>query len=217
MATNQWEVYSTAQSTHVSQPGAVYEDKIFIFDNSAPEVFDPIKVEWSSWPKPSSSHGIYSCLLTWRDSLVLMGGNTNTRKVEIFDQPSQSWSVAGSAIPIAISSSGCVVMPSEEILVLGSASPGFKKACGIYNVEQNTWQFLGETTYDRSFTSLVRLGDRTFAIGGTDSAAVEEFVYSDLSWIEVETELQVLRRVHSTLAVPADLFAHLPGGCQGIK
>jgi hypothetical protein len=45
---------------------------------------------------------------------------------------------------------------------------------------------------------------------------VEEFVYSDKSWVAVEAELQVPRRVHSSLAVPADLFAHLPGGCQGV-
>jgi hypothetical protein len=161
-----------------------------------------------------NNHGLYGCLLTWRDSFVLLGGNSNVKTIEIFNQ---SWrKVDSSNIPMSIAGSGCVVLPNEEILVVGSAAPGFKNSTALYNVEDNTWIDLGETSSGRSYTSLVRLGDRTFAVGGDVPDLVEEFVYSDKSWVAVEAELQVPRRVHSSLAVPADLFAHLPGGCQGV-
>ena len=141
------------------------------------------------------------------------------REIERFNISTQTWTkVADSSqVPIDIYGSGCIVLPNEEILILGSNSPANRRSNALYNVESNIWNLLEDVKHDRSLTSLVTLGNRTFAIGGGSSAdLVEEFIFWNKSWIEVGPRLNSTRSTHSTISVPAELFSHLPGGCEGI-
>jgi hypothetical protein len=93
-----------------------------------------------------------------------------------------------------------------------------------------------------SSNSLVTLGDRVFAIGGhrfgiilkispgevikerpkpemVNVSEVEELHFlSNNSWTVVaDSKLSSGNSFLSTLGVPADMFAHLPGGCEGVQ
>jgi hypothetical protein len=116
-----WSIYSTSTFTHESQPGEIYNDKIYIKDDSNPEVFDPIINSWSSWPAPLNKTGEGPCLT------------------------------------------------------------------------------------------------RVFAIDHDAKNVIEEFHYNNNTWSSVEAKLIVPRKHHGTIALPAELFQHLPGGCVGVQ
>ena len=213
-----WSVYSNAQYEHRDFPGAVHADKIYLYHDQSPEIFDPIKNVWSNWTKASTSHGTYGCLVPWRDSLILLGGAFSVRAVESYNVATSTWMTIDSSVPFYIVGSGCVVLPSEEILVVGPASSPNYKSAAIYNVEDNKWTMGQDSSFDRYRTALVVLGKRTFSVGGISDGikAIEEFDYASKSWKTVNTPLIVPRRAHSMIAIPAELFAHLPGGCEGV-
>ena len=116
-----WSVYSNAQYLHSDYPGAVHADKIYLYHDQSPEIFYPIKNVWSNWTKASTSHGTYGCLVPWRDSLILLGGAGSVRAVESYNVATSTWMTIDSSVPFDIIFSGCVVLPSEEILVVGSS------------------------------------------------------------------------------------------------
>ena len=131
--------------------------------------------------------------------------------------PSQAWITLDSEAPFNIFASGCAVLPTEEILVVGSYTESYRKSAFIYNVLENKWQQAEDSFYDRWASAVVALGSRVFAVGGyPNEKIVEEFISSTKSWITVEATVLVGRRDHSMISVPAELFAHLPGGCTGI-
>ena len=216
--TDTWSVYSSGNYGHGDYPGTVHKHKIYIAgDIYYPEMFDPTTKEWSTWPKPNSPHGKHSCLLAWQDSLILLGGFNSSRTVEMFQVSSQTWKSLDFSAPMEIFTSGCAVLPNEEILVLGSNNQAYRKSAFVYNVLENKWQQVEDSFYDRALTALIVLGSRVFAVGGYDNdEIVEEFIYSTRSWVTLDTTVLVGRQFHSMISVPAELFAHLPGGCTGI-
>jgi hypothetical protein len=112
--------------------------------------------------------------------------------------------------------SGCVVLPNEEILVAGF--PGGHKSAVIYNHLENKWSQVEDSMYSKyGGSGLVALGNRIFSIGGYDDPMlVEEFDFSSRTWKSVETPLLQPRWYHSVIPMSAEVFAHLPGGCQGV-
>ena len=204
----------------MDKAGAVFQNKIYLHDPVNPEVFDPASQEWSGWPKSPSIFGDYPCSLTWRDSFILIGGYANRKAVLQFNHTTQIWNkFDASAISMEVYHSGCAVLPNEEILVVGSEGRLFTASVALYNVKENTWISLGNTTYARTLTSLLTLGNRVFAIGGLGSVVgsnVEEFIVKNNTWVEVGSKLILPRAYHSTLSVPAYLFAHLKGSCKGV-
>jgi len=182
-----------------------------------PEVFDPVNKNWSKWPLPLKPSGSYQCSLTWKDTFLLIGGRSNIRGVQSFNHSTQTWTeLDASSAPMDVYNSGCEVLPNQNILVLGSGRAQFSFSSALYNVEENKWTSLGGTNYKRDGTSLVKLGNRVFAIGGLGTDVVEEFIPADNSWIPVDAKPIVPRAYHSTISVPAHLFAHMEGGCVGI-
>jgi hypothetical protein len=112
--------------------------------------------------------------------------------------------------------SGCVVLPNEEILVAGFHNA--RNSAAIYNLLENKWYQVEDSMYNKYGTGLVVLGSRIFSTGtgGYNDTMVEEFDYSSRTWKSVETPLLQPRRYHSVIPMPAEVFAHLPGGCQGV-
>jgi len=214
---NTWTIYSEATFTHKDYNGAVYENKIYFTDPQNPEIFDPVNKNWSKWPLPLKPSGSYQCSLTWKDTFLLIGGNSNKRGVQSFNHSTQIWTeLDASSASMDVYVSGCEVLPNQNILVLGSNTAQFINSSALYNVEENKWTSLGDSNYNRDGTSLVKLGNRVFAIGGSGTDVVEEFIPADNSWIPVDAKPIVPRAYHSTISVPAHLFAHMEGGCVGI-
>ena len=172
--------------------------------------------EWSLWPTPNASIADFGCLLSLQDSLILMGGSTTPLVVERFQVSSQEWTTLDTIAPIEIYGSGCAVLPNGEIMVLGSVIGADKQDAYIYNVENNDWRYAGPSLYDRTATALVVLGSRVFAVGGRgNDKIVEEYNFAADQWIILEAKTLVGRQDHAMISVPAELFSHLPGGCEG--
>ena len=211
-------MYSNAQYPHQDFPGSVYSNKIYLSGGGNPEMFDPIQNVWTNWSKPSTSRW-YGCLLNWRDSLIHLGGsrgsNDSTRSLEIYNISTSAWNTIDSSAPFDIYLSGCVLLPSEEILVVGSGFSSNKSAA-IYNLEDDEWSNVDDSNFDRWATALVVLGKRIFAVGGGDSESIEEFIYESKSWKTIDKPIMIRRNVHSMISVPAKLFTHMPGGCEGV-
>ncbi len=214
-----WSVFSTSTFPHDRQPGEVYNDKIFINDDDHPEVFDPATNTWSSWASPLIKNGLGSCLVAWKDTFILLGGFSNRRGVQTFNHSSNTWQVLDStAVPLNIFLSGCALLPSDEILVVGSEQSIYKSSAVLYNIQANSWKELPGTTNDREGASLVILGSRTFVMEDHFKNSVEELDYNTSSWSLVAAKLMIHREGHQgVIPLPAEMFQHLPGGCVGVQ
>jgi hypothetical protein len=114
--------------------------------------------------------------------------------------------------------SSCQVLPTDEILIVGSAFLNFTRFSAIYNPISNSWKAIGEGRYDRQGASIVRLGYRIYVLGGGDNPPTEEV--EELQpcfnlWSPVKHKMANHRRNFGVISVPAKLFGHL--GCEGIR
>ena len=55
--------------------GIIHQEKIYIADSSAAEMYDPATGVWKSWPAPSLNMSLESCMVAWKDTFLLMGNN----------------------------------------------------------------------------------------------------------------------------------------------
>ena len=220
-AKNIWTIYSKAIFGRNNFPSTVYKNKIYFGGFSNSEVFDPVNNLWSQWPSSSASYGFPECLLTWHDTFLLFGGEPaeEQKRVQSFNHLTQLWTeLDRSSEPMNIFMSGCEVLPNHNVLIVGGSNP-YQKSAVLYNVKENKWISVQDTQFYRQGTTLVKLSNRVFAIGGIDSGTetIEEFVFADNTWVEINVKLIIPREAfHSSLAVPAYLFAHMDGDCEGI-
>jgi hypothetical protein len=184
------------------------------------EIFDTYNVNWSPWLTTGlKDSGNHQCLLAWKETILLIGGSLNKRGVQSFRLSSQTWTELDvSSAPMDVYFSGCAVLPDQTILVAGGSS-AFPQSAALYNVNENTWMSVGELNFPRSGSSLVMLGSRIFAIGGSlrYRTSVEEFKSEYNRWGPVDQGLIWPRSHHSAIAVPAYMFTHLDSGCKGIN
>ena len=217
--TDTWSVYSTGSFYHEYMPGTIYDGKIYLADITHPEIFDPVQVSWSTWPPAPVDVFSYPTLIPWQDSILYIGGYSNRLGIQVFNVTTSEWSLMefNSEVPMELWASSCIKLNEEEILFLGSAAGEFYYRHSILNMTDKTWSLYGPNKYQRDATTLTKLGDRIFAIGGWQGTEViEEFNYSDKTWSEVPHQLITRRFGHSSLVLPARLFSHLPNGCKGI-
>jgi len=78
---------------HLSSPGVVHNNKLYIIDDENPEVYDFNNDSWSSWPTPSIKPGGYSALISWKDSIIAFGGYNNKQGVQKFNATTNDWSI----------------------------------------------------------------------------------------------------------------------------
>lgn len=206
--------------THNYEPAASYDNKLFIADDANPEVYDPVTSTWSSWPTTPKLLGEGPCMVTWHDYFLLIGGRDSDNGVQRFSHATQTWNIVeSSSAPMIVDFSGCIVLPTDEILVVGAEHPDIAGiAVALYNVTANSWTKLEDSQWNHHGVSLVQLGQRVFALGSRDQNVVEEFHYNNNTWTTLDNSLIVHRTGHQdVLSLPADLFQHLPGGCVGVQ
>ncbi len=216
---NNWSVIAAAPFAPNWQPGVVYQEKVYVMDESTPQVFDPSSKAWSSWPSPPNKSGTAPWMVGWKDCIILLGGDSNLKGVQIFNVTEQTWTVMDSSlVPMDIWWSSSLTLSNGNVLIVGSHKTSFYNSTAFYKPDDNTWVKLEETTFNRDATRLVQLGSRIFAIDGYFTNLVEEFLLGTNTWKPVDVELLIKRTGHhSLLALPARLFSHLPGGCQGVE
>jgi hypothetical protein len=215
---NSWSVIATAPFAHNYQPGVVYQEKVYVMDESNPQVFDPSSKAWSSWPTPPKKTGNAPWMVGWMDCIILLGGSSNLRGIQIFNITKQTWAVMDSSqVPMDMHWSSSLTLPNGNVLIAGSYQGGYHNSTAFYNPTNNSWTELVKTATSHQGTRLVQLGTQIFAIGGRANDLVEEFILETNAWKPVNTKLLVRRDGYlSLLALPAKLFSHLQGGCQGV-
>jgi hypothetical protein len=193
-------------------------DKIFIYDDNAPKVFDLATSVWSTWPAPPKPHGGGNCMVAWRDMLFVLGGYFNKHLFQSFNLTSYVWQDEFEPTLAPIYSSACIVLPENEMLVLGAEIQFTEQRVTIYDILSKNWTSLADTSVSRLAANLVFLGTRVFAIGGKRTNTIEEFHYDDRTWSPVSASIFDNRNgSQEVLSVPAEQFQHFPGGCVGFQ
>ena len=139
-----------------------------------------------------SRTGADPCLLAWKNNFLLIGGYAKPDVLQSYNVDSKEWSLVNTIIPMSVHNSACVVLLNEDVLVVGSEELADYKTAAIYNVGKNYWTKLPTLSYPREGTSLVRLGDRIFAVAGLNDT-VEEFHPNNNSWTLVSNKLLIPR------------------------
>jgi len=215
---NNWTVLTSLQYEHRENTGVVHNGKIFIIDDYNPEVYDPRTNSWSTWPKPVQPTGYGTCLISWKDSILAIGGSENGWGVQSFNSTLNAWSVwdEGSS-PFQLLEHSCTLLPTEKVLVVGSNTNIYSVA--LFDINTNSWELLQNTKFNRCGAAFVNLNGKIFLIGGgalfTTIDVVEEFHYESNSWTEVEASPINQQMFSSALSLPAEIFTHLE--CDGIK
>ena len=150
------------------------------------------------------------CTFVWRDSIINLGYYRHQK----FSFTTQTWSILNTSPPSILFNSACLVLPTEEVLVIGSYL-SYRQAL-IYNPLTNTWRTLPNLNIDQGAVNLVQLGSRIFLVGGFNKTA-EEFNPTANTWSIVPFPQKFVHGGFAgALAVPANTFANGPGGCAGI-
>jgi hypothetical protein len=89
---------------------------------------------------------VYS-MFVWRDSFITLGNS-----YQKFNLTTQLWSLIPTSAPISLYNPGCLVLPNEEILVVGSVF--YSNRTLIYNHVTNSWRNLPDTNTPQGYTFL---------------------------------------------------------------
>ena len=73
-----------------------------------------------------------------------------------------------------VNSPGCLVMPNEEVLVVGSGIVGSYRKAYAYNVQTNKWRSLSDMIHDQGMDNLYRGVTSSFRCGPQLSYARRE-------------------------------------------
>ncbi len=189
----------------------VHNDKIFIINDLNPQVYDPRENTWAKWPRPVKSVGEWPCLISWKDLIIILGGRNNNKFVQIFNSTMNTWSVLDAELsPFDLDTSACTLLPTNKILVVSSMDNA------LYDIETNSWDHeeLEDLIYSRSGGFFINLNGRIFLFRG--SVNVQEYIYNYKKWKELKVNPINERSFSSAIALPAELFADLLDGCEGV-
>jgi hypothetical protein len=214
-----WSVIANAPFGFKNQPGVVYGKRVYVIDESNPQVFDPSSNTWSSWPAAPNKFGGAPWMVGWMDCIILLGGSSNLRGIQIFNITEQTWTVMDSSqVPMDLWWSSSLTLSNGNVFVVGSEKSGSHYSAAFYNPKDNSWVKLDASDTNHFGTRLVQLGSKIYAVDGHKTDVVEEFLLETNTWKPVSVKLiNKHDGLHSLLALPAKLFSHLQGGCQGVE
>ena len=211
-----WTGYPGSSWIHTTH-GVVNRGKMYLPDEQNPEVLNPVTNNWSSWVTASSATQL-SCYVSWKDFIFKFGGVLFEKYVSRYNPTTNVWSLETTSAPFEIYNSGCVALPNDNILIVGSGyNSAFYRAYVEYNVAKKSWSNVMYGKVDHFATVPILLGSRVFVIPSSNSKVIEEYHYSNQTiTTSVQNFNMIVGGYSSSLAVPAKWFAHLPGGCSGI-
>jgi hypothetical protein len=220
-ASNKWSNYSAGSYLHDTQ-GVLHQGKFYLTvkaGDQVPEVFDPVTKTWSTWAAdPTYSDG--ACFVSWNNYILKFGGGQFTQ-VRMYDPVTMVWSVLTSSAPIFMYNTGCTTLPNGNVLLVGSTyQSSYFNALTEYNVTANSWLPLTYTTINHLYSVPMVIGNRVLIMPGTQYQGIEEYFYSgNKTTIITAQGIPVKVTLNGKipyLAVPAQWFSHLSGGCIGI-
>ena len=221
---NTWTQISTSTYVHHRQPGASYNNKLYFFNvNGQSEIFDPIRNTWTPWKSPPIEHGHHPCIITWRDSFIVIGGSSYGRGVQMYNHTTDTWKTLGAISVGDKSGQSCAQIPNSngKYLIAGHFD------AAIYDASNDSWRKIANTKYSRWLSSMVVLGKRMFVMGGeTDTMhqheAVEEYLVDKDVWEVKDVKVPVSTTLSAALSLPASWFDNknlstpFKNGCIGV-
>jgi hypothetical protein len=95
MEFNKTEVDGDIDEQNRRRFGVVHNSKMYVYETSNSEVYDPKTNSWSKWIEPKEPIEKAPCFISWKDSILLIGGRENEIDVQIFNSTLNSWSLLG--------------------------------------------------------------------------------------------------------------------------
>ena len=158
-------------------------------------------------------------MIQWKDTFLFFCSSG----VRSYNFTTEEWSPTFvSYFPASSLVAKIALLPNDQVLIVGSYCPVCPSVAYIYNITGQTWSNTGTPAKDPSSAALVQLGQRYFLMGGI-SNVTEEYNYNTRAWSIVNTRpvnnylFSPYYAPTSAIAVPAEMFASLPKGCQGIN
>jgi len=114
---NNWRYITSLNYVHYDAPGVAFDNKIYFVDDEHPEVYDPRNNSLSTWPAPENKIGMGPCLIVYGDTILAIGGNSNSRGVQSFNTSLNLWTVrdAGNA-PYDMTFHSCILEPGVNFI-----------------------------------------------------------------------------------------------------
>ncbi len=75
--------------------GVAHNGKMYVYEMSNSEVYDPKTNSWSKWIEPKEPIEQAPCFISWKDSILLIRGGENEIGVQSFNSTLNSWSLLG--------------------------------------------------------------------------------------------------------------------------
>jgi hypothetical protein len=91
-AQGDWEQYGVQLPSNLPKGiGSVVVDNFWYMGPSPYLVRHKLYDRWETWPAPKHAQSHYSCLVAWRDRLVLLGGYRSHTLAQSFNTTSKEW------------------------------------------------------------------------------------------------------------------------------
>ena len=116
--------------------------------------------------------------------------------------------MADKSLPIDMGLATCVLLPDDQILVVGYSS------VHVYDILSDSRE-MKLTFPSTAYSNLIDLYGRVFYIEALGQQ-MGEFCNQNISLAPITAKLSFARGIFSSVSVPADLFANFPGSCEGI-
>ena len=188
--------------------GIVYQDLLFIADNSFAEYFDPSTNIWTPWPNYLTPIQTDACLILWQNSFLLI----DSLNLQTYDLDTETWTTNPNSPPLPFDHPACLTLPNNKVLIVGSGGLPL-----LFDPATNARTTLPPTINNQGKVTLLQLGRRNYIFGGNSTETVaQEFNYHTSTWSSVAGgPLQTTNSqgYASAVAVHADLFANIQGGC----
>jgi hypothetical protein len=224
-----WAFLTQSNYYHRWSPGVIHNNSAYFVDNGSPEKYNIETNQWSASFPAMTSRGEAACIVPYLDTFFLLGGTSYNIGNEQYNFTSRGRNYQISA-QLSYSYFGCTLLPartdkplssplfSDTILIMQSVSSDV--AGTLYDIKNDKFLPLSTTTYGHRHNFILNLGHRVFVFAGYNGAPnniVEEHHQHNNSWTVLPTLMKFSRYHLSGLAVPADWFRHMPGGCLGVK
>lgn len=226
--TNAWSSLTGSNYFHRWRTGFLYKNLVYFVDNANPEVYNVDTNQWSAGISAPNSPNNAPCMVVYRDSVFVLGGDGYNIGNRQYNFTTQAWTNLLN-LPAGFQFFGCALLPASadrlpngplyDDKILMMQHNGDDRAGTIYDIKNNVYLPMTPTASGHRHNFLLSLGRRVFVLSGYNGAAtpvVEEYHKHNNSWTVAKSVL-VARWHPSAVPVPAHWFKAFPGGCQGVK
>ena len=217
-----WDVYTSSPKDHTDQPGVVLNNKLYVYSDRVPEIFDPMIPKWSNWEKSTARVGTRGCMTVANGKIYLIGGELSNL-VQAFDpnvDQGKGWTKVAD-LPALSHNIGCSIMgdPTKIMMTITSS----KNNVVIFDTSVTKDQFTNvKIEADVFGSNIILIGSDNYLVAGGDPGSNTIYKYTPHLtpyWTKYTKEvLHYSRHSAGAVVVNASIFADgfLPNTCTGL-